>query len=57
MPIEIRELVIRATVQDENSSPAAGSPAGEPLSEEALDQIIAECVRQVLAVLAEKETR
>jgi hypothetical protein len=57
MPIEIRELVIRATVQDERPATAIGEFSADTLSEEALEQIVAECVRQVLAILAEKDSR
>ncbi len=53
MAIEIRELVIRATVAaagEKKATPAA-APAG------AHEQIVAECVEQVLDVLRLREER
>jgi len=62
MPIEIRELVIRATIgpmsdsaslRDDDSRPSQG--AGQaPIDVEA---IVQECVRQVLRVLARDQER
>ena len=57
MPIEIRELVIRATIQDDEAPSAGGTPATANLDEEALEQIVAECGRQVLEILAQKDER
>ncbi len=46
MPIEIKELVIRAVVDDDDRLPA------EPgLGEEAADELVEACVREVLRVL------
>jgi hypothetical protein len=62
MPIEIRELVIRATIgpasggdsrHDETSRPAQDGGQA-PLDVEA---IVQECVRQVLRVLARDQER
>jgi hypothetical protein len=62
MPIEIRELVIRATIgpasggasnPDDDRSPATGQ-GHAPLDVEA---IVQECVRQVLRVLARDKER
>lgn len=50
MPVEIRELVIRAVVSGDQEAPQAPS-AGKPLDAEAIDLIVEECVRQVLKVL------
>ena len=65
MPIEIRELVIRARISDQPDEHAdhqglAGS--GLPLthaglSAEQTEQIVQECVRQVLRVLAQQQER
>jgi hypothetical protein len=59
MPIEIRELVIRATVEDEGAgTPAKSAPPGGKLppgasgAEQA--RLIAECVDQIMEVLREK---
>ena len=53
MPIEIRELVIRATV-DEGQAPGGEASSG---SESDRDAIIRECVEQVMERLKEKEER
>ena len=62
MPIEIRELVIRATVEEEGAQTSAkpGAPGGKSSpgsggAERA--QLIAECVDQVMEVLREKRER
>lgn len=51
MPVEIRELIIRAVVQ-ETKKPGEGgaAPANAPDAE----QIIDECVRQILKILKAK---
>jgi hypothetical protein len=55
MPIEIRELVIRARVEPPSAAPtAAPAPAGG--ADERRD-IVAECVEQVLEVLRQREER
>lgn len=54
MPIIIRELVITMTV-DANAQ--TGSPAAAPAPGQAQQQVVADCVAQVLAILAEKEER
>lgn len=60
MPIEIRELVIRATVVDDTrgASEPDGPPgvaAGRPALR--TEQIVEECVEQVLAILKLKKDR
>lgn len=61
MPIEIRELVIRATV--ENGKEGAQKPAGTPSKEAATpanadnDQVVQACVEQVLEILRRKQER
>jgi hypothetical protein len=52
MPVEIRELQITTTVQDNGN--AASSPAASPVGNE---DIIAKCVEQVLEILKEKSER
>ncbi len=62
MPIEIRELVIRATIASQPPTGVHGSGqpgdgegvAGPPVDMEA---IVQECVRQVLRVLARERER
>jgi hypothetical protein len=52
MPIEIRELVIKATLSHEpDSTGGAGTGATDR------EQIIAACVEHVLAILKEKAER
>ena len=54
MPIEIRELIIRATV--EGGRPAAtGSEAGR--ARQAREQIVADCVEQVIEILDKRNRR
>lgn len=53
MPIEIKELVIRAVV-DERKSPPAASSTASPRSEA---ELIEECVRRVLEILERKRER
>lgn len=65
MPIEIRELVIRARISDQPdehangpASPGSGQRTGHAgLSAEQTEQIVQECVRQVLRVLAQQQER
>jgi hypothetical protein len=63
MPIEIRELVIKATVSDSGVSPSdqgggdgsrRNSGGAGPVD---LEAIVKECVRQVLAILARDAER
>lgn len=59
MPVVIRELVIRATVNDASaagtsSGNAAASPQNAALEKEALIQ---ECVEQVLEILEKQKQR
>ncbi|MES2922819.1 MAG: DUF5908 family protein [Verrucomicrobiota bacterium] len=58
MPIEIRQLVIRTTVIDEE--PAATSPAApnKPTGVKSdRSAIVAECVEQVMEILREERER
>jgi hypothetical protein len=54
MAIEIREIIIRATVAAEGKEEAASTLAPRGCSNE---QIVAECVETVLDVLRRKEER
>jgi Family of unknown function (DUF5908) len=62
MPIEIKELVIRVTLdQDGGSGPDASggtaSPASSAPGAAAQHEIVQECVRQVLQILARERER
>ena len=49
MPIEIKELVIRATI---GGGGGGGRPKGTKMKEEdAREEIVAECVEQVMKIL------
>lgn len=49
MPVEIRELVIRAVVNDDQARTTTAD--GKPADEQAFEAIVEECVRQVLKIL------
>ena len=56
MPVEIRELVIRATVNEEgskNASAKAAAPGEDPSTE----QLVKRCVDKILEILKEKNGR
>jgi uncharacterized protein DUF5908 len=55
MPIEIRELQIKATVQETVSSNESTGAAVAP--ETRVEEIVAACVEQVLNILKEKQER
>lgn len=66
MPIEIRELVIRAVIGPAADGPDGGVPTTDgapeggqasPLPPEDFDRLVQACVRQVLAVLARQRER
>lgn len=52
MPIEIRELVIRATIEPDRKEAPSAQRAGLSTKE-----IVAECVQQVLEILRKKAER
>lgn len=56
MPIEIRELVIKATVSTEGS-PASNTPASSNNAVSSSEQIINSCVEKVLEILKDKYER
>lgn len=55
MPIEIKELLIKAVVQDVASKPETFD-TNMP-HENRLDEIVAACVEQVLHIIKEKQER
>jgi hypothetical protein len=54
MPVHINEIVIRAVVGGSQERRSAPAPGGERLDREA---IIAECVEQVMELLAQRRER
>jgi Family of unknown function (DUF5908) len=57
MPIEIRELVIKTSINDGESGQNSTSGAGGSSGADDQAAIIAACVEQVLAILKEKSER
>lgn len=62
MPIEIKELVIRVTLDNpgaaERGASGGAAPPGAATSDAAAQQtIVQECVRQVLQILARERDR
>ena len=55
MPVEIRELIIRAVVKDEPNT--ARHSDSEPYQQQDTQAIVADCVKQVLKVLQRKQER
>lgn len=51
MPIEIKELHIKMSVTDQNTSGGGGSSGVNQ------DKVIAECVEQVMEILKQKQER
>jgi len=58
MPIEIRELVVRARVGgDQSDQRGSSAPASRPGAESDFDAIVQACVREVMRVLEDKRER
>ena len=58
MPIEIMELVVRASVNSSSQSSQDGSGlASEAVDETSRQQLIQDCIDQVLDVLRERQER
>ena len=58
MPIEIRELVIKAMVaQPEGGSPGTGTGGAGNNNTSSSEEIIAACVEKILDILKEKNER
>ena len=58
MPIEIKELHIRVSVNTPAGSKPAGAPGPEPGAEaDSRQAIVADCVEQVLQVLRDQRER
>ena len=57
MPIEIRELLIRVTVnQPEQAESAANPVTGQPGTDDK-DAIVAQCIEETLRIIDQKEER
>lgn len=56
MPIEIKEVHIKAVIQEETSRPVANSNAITSTTQQ-MNTIIEQCVEQVLNILKEKQER
>lgn len=56
MPVEIRELVIRAVVNDDHDQCEAKADRKD-VDERAMEAIVEECVRQVLKILKKSGDR
>jgi hypothetical protein len=57
MPVEIRELVIRAVVDDRPSAQAREPGAAEPRTASKREDLIQACVTQVLRILRRERER
>jgi hypothetical protein len=59
MPVEIRELIIKATVVQENtnSSGSASAPAGANNDVSPNEEMIRNCVEKILEILKRKNDR
>lgn len=57
MPIEIRELVIKATVDQSQGGGASAPGKGSQSNSSPGEDLIKECVEKVLAILEEKNER
>ena len=58
MPIEIRELIIRARVEDQPGTSPSTSPSASPrVSEGDIQKIVALCAEEVLKVLKKQKER
>lgn len=57
MAVEIKELVIRAIVDYDTGSRSESPNTGLPMREDEKQELIQECVKQVLKVLKKKQQR
>ena len=61
MPIQINQLVIKTTVTDDGNGPAPGQPARErdagKKKKSSQQDLVAECVEQVMEILREQQER
>ncbi len=52
MPVEIKELVVKVVVGDQTTKKEIA-----PLTKEAIQEIVAKCVEQVMQILQDKKDR
>ncbi len=57
MPLEIRELVIKTSINEGGQAPTANPNVADSSGSGGQDAIIAVCVEQVLAILKERAER
>lgn len=57
MPIEIRELVIKATIVQDGAAADRGGSTGQNNGVTASEELINTCVEKVLEILKEKNER
>ncbi|HXO77960.1 MAG TPA: DUF5908 family protein [Puia sp.] len=57
MPVEIRELVIRATVTENGKTGGASPAAGSGDSSSSPEQLVKLCVDKILEILKDKHGR
>jgi hypothetical protein len=57
MPVEVRELVIKATVANENNTKAAAQGQASGNNSAPGEEMIRACVEKVLEILKEKHER
>lgn len=57
MPIEIMELVVRASVNSTSETTQAGSGSAAAIDETSRQQLIQDCADQVLEILRERQER
>ena len=55
MPIEIREVIIKADVRDAGEQPSAPAETGNAAEDK--ETLIQECVDQVLRIIEDKKAR
>ena len=55
MPIEIRELIVSATIEDDSKGKRRAGKKADAINDR--ERIIQECVDQVLRILKEEERR
>lgn len=57
MPLEIRELIIKATVNDSKEKDAANSAPGSQESKDAQKALLQQCVDDIMDILNSKKER
>jgi hypothetical protein len=57
MPVEVRELIIKATVVPEKESTGAASGGSTDNNVSPTEQLISTCVEKVLEILKDKDGR